>query len=111
MTYQCARLICTLSQIAALETDIEILGKHAFQSCGLRVLNTCTVCSGGRPYKKLRGLGMQYDTAIERCNMAYQTLQKSFPAGEQLPYLDFKKFCMDVLDAETRKLGKSELLI
>lgn len=54
---------------------------------------------------------MNFEAAVQRCTVAYKTMQKSYPAGEHPPYLDFKKFCLEVLNAETRKLGKSELLI
>ena len=54
---------------------------------------------------------MSFEAAVQRCTAAYKTVEKSYPAGEHPPYLDFKKFCLEVLHAETRKLGRSKPLL
>ena len=51
---------------------------------------------------------MNFEAAVSRCTAAYKTMQASFPKGEHPPYLDFKRFCLEVLNAETRRLGRSK---
>lgn len=60
---------------------------------------------GGRPYKKLKGLGMKSEDAVRCCKRVYGKLKRTHLREGHPPYPIFKQMCLEALDAENRRTG------